>query len=83
MVVLLLQNRLEFPVLSKLLLPLSVTQPCLTLRTSMDGSLPDSSVRGILQARTLEWAAVLFSRASSQPRDWTCASCIDRRLLGH
>ena len=32
-------------------------------------SLPDPSVHGILQARTLEWAAT--SRGSSRPRDWT------------
>ena len=30
---------------------------------------------GILQARILEWVAILFSR-SSQPRDWTQVSCI-------
>ena len=27
------------------------------------------AVRGILQARILEWAAIPFSRQSSQPRD--------------
>ena len=32
-----------------------VTQSCLTLRDPMDCSLPGSSVRGILQARVLEW----------------------------
>ena len=31
-------------------------------------SPPDSSVLGILQARTLEWVAMPFSRGSSQPR---------------
>ena len=30
----------------------------------------------ILQARILEWVAMPSSRASSQPRDWTQASCI-------
>ena len=34
----------------------------------MDGSPPGSSVQGILQARALEWAAISFSRGSSQPR---------------
>ena len=34
----------------------------------MDGSLPDSSVHGILQARILEWVAISFSRGSPQPR---------------
>ena len=33
-------------------------------------------VHGILQARILKWAAFLFSRRSSQPRDWTQVSCI-------
>ena len=38
------------------------TQLCLTLCDSMDGSLPGSSVHGILQARILEWIAIPFSR---------------------
>jgi len=33
----------------------------------MDYSLPGSSVHGILQARILEWDAILFSRGSSNP----------------
>ena len=37
----------------------------------VDCSPPGSSVQGILQARMLEWAAISFSRASSQPRDRT------------
>ena len=46
---------------SKLLLGLgacSVTQSCLTLCDPMDCSPPGSSVRGILQARILEWVAI-------------------------
>ena len=39
-----------------------------------------SSVPGISQARTLKWVAIPFSRGSSQPRDWTHISCIDRIL---
>ena len=35
-----------------------VTQSCLTLCDSMDHSLPDFSVHGILQARILEWGAM-------------------------
>ena len=34
----------------------------------MNYSLPGSSVHGILQTRILEWAAIPFSRGSSQPR---------------
>ena len=51
-----------------------VTQLCLTACDSMDYSLPGSSIHGILQARTLEWVAMPFSRGSSQPRDWTQVS---------
>ena len=36
-----------------------VTQSCLTLCDPVDCSLPGSSVHGILQARRLEWAAIL------------------------
>ena len=58
-----------------------VTQSCPTLCDPMDGSLPGSAVHGIFQARMLEWAAISFSRGSSQPRDRTRVSCIaDRRF---
>ena len=40
---------------------------CLTLCNPMDYSLPGSSVRGIFQARILEWVAISYSRGSSQP----------------
>ena len=56
---------------------LFVLQSCLTLC---------SSVQGILQARTLEWIAMLSSKESSPPRDWTCisyVSCIGRQGLYH
>ena len=36
----------------------------------------DYPVHGILQARILEWVAVLFSKGSSQPRARTYVSCI-------
>ena len=36
-------------------------QSCPTLCSPIEGSLPGSSVPGILQARTLEWAAISFS----------------------
>ena len=38
-------------------------QSCPTLRNPIDGSPPDSSVPGILPARTLEWVAISFSNA--------------------
>ena len=45
----------------------------------VDCSPPSSSVHGILQARTLEWVAVSFSRGSSWPRDRTQVSHIAGR----
>ena len=38
-----------------------VAQSCPTLNDSMDCSPPGSSVRGIFQARVLEWGAIAFS----------------------
>ena len=38
-----------------------VTQSCPTLSDPIDCSLPGSSVRGIFQARVLEWVAIAFS----------------------
>ena len=42
-----------------------------TLWDPVDYSPPGSPVHGILQARLLEWVAILFSRGSFWPRDWT------------
>ena len=50
---------------------MKVAQLCLTLCNPMD-----STVRGILQARILEWVAFPVSKASSQPRDRTQVSLI-------
>ena len=50
----------------------------------MDRTLPVSSVHGILQARILEWFAMLSSRGYSQLRDQThviCIPCISRWVL--
>ena len=44
-------------------------QSCLTLYDPMDCSPPGSSVHGILQAKILDWVAIPFSKASSQPRE--------------
>ena len=53
-----------------------VAQSCPTLCNPMD-----YTVHGILQARILEWAAFLFCRGSSQPRDQTPVSCIAGRFF--
>ena len=57
------------PPLKPLKVKALVAQSCATLCDPMDCSLPGSSVHGILQARILEWVAILFSKGSSPPRD--------------
>ena len=52
-----------------------------TLCDPMDYTPPGSSVHGIIQARILEWVAILFSRESSQLRDQTLVSCIAGRFF--
>ena len=47
----------------------SVTQLCQTLCDPKECRPPGSSVRGILQARILEWVPIPFYKGSSQPRD--------------
>ena len=68
-------NWTELCLLAKLL------QSCPTLCNPMDYSPPGFSVHGILQTRILEWVAILSSRESSQPRDWTYVSWIGRQIL--
>ena len=47
----------------------------------MDYSPPGSSVHGILQARTLEWVAISFSRGSSQAKDRTLIFALAGRFF--
>ena len=42
----------------------------------MDCSLLGSSVRGVLQARILQWVVISSSRESFRPRDRTCVSYV-------
>ena len=61
-------------------------QSCPTLFYPMDCSPSGSSVHLIFQGRILEWVTMPFSRVSSQPRDWTCISCVSytgRQILYH
>ena len=58
-----------------------VAQSCLTLCDPTDCSLPGFYVHGILQSRILEWAAIPFSRGSSQPRNQTWVSCVACRFF--
>ena len=58
-------------------------QSCPTLCDPMDCSPPCSSVRGMFQARILDWVAISYSGRSSRPRDLTWVSCIGRQILYH
>ena len=53
-----------------------VTQSCPTLCGPTDCRLPGFSVRGIFQARILEWVAISYPRGSPRPRDETHISCV-------
>ena len=57
------QDKLTFKQRVLLLLLLLSLQSCPTLCDPRDGSPPGSPVPGILQARTLEWVAISFSKA--------------------
>ena len=58
-----------------------VAQSCLTLGDPIDCSPPGSSVYGILQARTLEWVTISFSKGSSRPKDRTLVPCVTGRFF--
>ena len=61
----------------------SLSHSVLSVCDPTDCSLPGSSVHGISQARIMKWAAISFSRVSSQPRDQTQVSYFGRRILCH
>ena len=46
-----------------------VVQSYLTLCNPIDGSPPGPSVHGILQARTLEWVAISFSKRNNRKKE--------------
>ena len=56
----------------------SVAKSCLTLWDPLGCSRPGSSVHGIFHARTLEWVATSFCRASPQFKDRPHISCLLR-----
>ena len=58
-------------------------QSCPTLCHSMDCGSPGSFIHEIFQARILKHVVISSSGGSSWPRDWTCVSCISRRILYH
>ena len=57
-------------------------QSCLTLCDPIDGS-PGSPVPGILQARVLEWVAIVFSLSLARylkTKDYSIPSVLDTKL---
>ena len=58
-------------------------QSCPTLCDPMNWGLPDSSVRGILQARILECVAISSFKGLFQPWNRTQVSCFSRWILYH
>ena len=52
-------------------------QSCLTLHDPIDSSPSGSAVRGILQARTLEWVAISFSNAAAAKSLQSCPTLCD------
>ena len=58
-------------------------QLCPILCHPIDASPPGSPVPGILQARTVEWVAISFSRGSSQPRRLNLGLQHGRHMLYH
>ena len=74
----------NFHLLCHTCLSAKLLQSCPTLWDLVDCSPPGFSIRGILQARILEWVAMTFSRGSSRPRDWTRISgdsCVAGRFF--
>ena len=58
-----------------------VTQSCLTVSDPMDCSLSGSSIRGIFQARLLEWVTSAFSVKWLQPLYITLQQILKRTSL--
>ena len=58
-------------------------QSCPTLCDHIDSSPPGSPVPGILQARTLEWVAISFSRGPYQPKNQIHVSSTGRQIPYH
>ena len=57
-------------------------QSCPTLCSPTDGGRPGSSVHGILQAKILEWVAMVSSRGFSQPLRDELSSLMSPALAG-
>ena len=60
-----------------------VAEPCMTVYNPMDCALPGSSVRGILQARTLVWVDISFSMWHGRGTKMTEKSTSQRKNIRH
>ena len=60
-----------------------VAQSCPTLLNPMDCSPPGSSVRGIFQARALEWGAIAINAMDTQIPKFSSKYSSDREISGH
>ena len=58
-------------------------QSCPTLHDPMDGSPPGSPAPGVLQARTLEWAAIAFPAARVRTHDFDAWEPILEKCWNH
>ena len=56
-------------------------QSCPTLCDPTDGSPPGSPVPGILQARTLEWVAISFSKGKTQQALIVLLHVVEKRKI--
>ena len=69
-------KRLSSRSMCSLLLSLSVVADALVPHGLWTTTTVGSSVRGLFQARLLEWVDFSYSRGSSRPRDQSSISCI-------
>ena len=77
---------IELNVISVVRIPCFICCCCLVTKLYLTLLWPQPArllIHGISQARILEWVAISFSRGTLWPRDWTCISCIGRRILYH
>ena len=70
-----------YPVPPPGVLPNSGIEPASPVSPALQTDSLPSEPPEILQARTLEWVAIPFSRGSSWPKDWSQVSCIIRRFF--
>ena len=57
-------------------------QSCPNLYNPIDGSPPDSSIPGILQAKILEWVAISFSNACMHTKSLQLCLTLCNRIDG-